>query len=164
MYSYFANHLLEVAEKPIGSIDIQSFSDGVYFNVKKKSSFAKLNKIIPFEAQVLNIGGAMDLNAGTFTAPVNGVYHFDFKAVAHGGNLEPPSTVCVRLRLNGKEVAQAYASTSDVEQDKYAFTLALHSILKLEKGDVIQLVLIKGAIYDDGGGNTQFIGFLLREY
>jgi len=105
----------------------------------------------------------MDLNAGTFTAPVNGVYHFNFKA-AHGVYLGPPSAVVVRLRLNGKEVAQAYASTSDVEKDKYAFTLALHSILKLEKGDVIQLVLIKGAIYDDDQSNTQFIGFLLREY
>ena len=107
----------------------------------------------------------MDLNAWTFTAPVNGVYHFDFKAVAHGKYLGPPSAVHVRLRLNGEGDAQAYASASDVEQDKYAFTLVLHSILKLKKCDVIQLVRTAGAICDDDdGSNTQFIGFLLREY
>lgn len=156
---------LETSEKQIGSIDIRSFPDGIYFYVKKKSKFSKLDEVIPFESEVLNIGRAMDSNAGTFTAPVNGVYHFAFKGVAHGIFLDPPSTVYIRLRLNGKDVASAYASTSDeIKSDKYAFTLALHSTLKLVKGDVIQLVLIKGAIYDDHTSNTQFSGFLLREY
>lgn len=148
----------------MGSIEVNSLSEGVYFNVKKTSSFAELKKVIPFELEVLNIGKAMDLNTGKFTAPVNGVYHFAFKGISHGKLLSHPSAVVVHLSLNGNYVARAYASTSDIEKDKYAFTLALHSILKLKRGDVIQLVLNEGAIYEDYSSNTQFIGSLFKEY
>jgi len=126
------------------------------------------SKIIPFEVEVLNIGSAIDLNTGTFTAPVNGVYHFSFKAVGHGMLLseDQPYTTVRLLRNGNDDVSQAYASTKNkigVDNDT-AFTLTLNSILNLQKGDVIQLVLNVGAIYDDDTSNTQFIGYLMREF
>ncbi len=36
------------------------------------------NAVIPFNIEHLNEGGAMDLAAGVFTVPVDGIYHFEF--------------------------------------------------------------------------------------
>lgn len=45
------------------------------------------------------------------------------------------------------------------------FTFTHHSIFKLQKGDVIQLVLTCEDIYDDDTSNTQLIiEFLMREF
>jgi len=51
--------------------------------VQLDGDFALENTIMPFDSQLLNVGGAMDLATGIFTVPVDGIYHFEFKGIRH---------------------------------------------------------------------------------
>lgn len=55
----------------------------IHFYAQRNSSFNTTTyAIIPFDlAPYLNDGKAMDLTFGIFTAPVSGVYHFEFPGV-----------------------------------------------------------------------------------
>ena len=55
-------------------------SSGVYFYVGRNSPYPTTKTAIPYEVERLNIGGAMNLASGVFTAPVSGRYQFNFVA------------------------------------------------------------------------------------
>lgn len=114
------------------------------------------NSIIPFEREILNIGNAMDLKSGVFTAPVSGFFHFSFTAVKERYD---NYWHVVYLRKNRKYVGQAFATG-------YTgwYTTALSSTLKLKQGDEIDLYKLTGTIYDDlNGPYTHFTGWLIEE-
>ncbi|XP_059351518.1 uncharacterized protein LOC130694059 isoform X2 [Daphnia carinata] len=67
-------------QKRIGYQDIKTRP--IYFYVQKDKSFSQSNVSLPFERSLVNIGGAMDLPSGVFTAPVNGTYFFSFAGLA----------------------------------------------------------------------------------
>ena len=103
---------------------------------------------------VVNIGGALDLKTGVFTAPVPGVYFFSFDAYSnsHEGR--------VHLQKNGVNVGQSY----DYNHGYHSQQLHLASILQLDAGDEIRVHLHTGQIYEDGNGHyTHFTGMLLSD-
>jgi hypothetical protein len=106
--------------------------------------------VIRYEDELLNIGRAMNLATGVFTAPVNGRYHFSFKAET-GGN-----TGHFQLRLNEIAIGISYAPSL------YG-NLPLVATLNLKKGDRFDAFLFSGSLYDDSYRYTQFSGFLLDE-
>ena len=92
-----------VSETLFGSVDVKSKS--VYFYVQRTSEFSLSNVVLPFELEVVNVGGAMNISEGVFSAPVSGIYHFEFSA------LKSPTDelAYVVLQVNGLNIGGSYA-------------------------------------------------------
>jgi len=81
-------------EELVGYNDVKT-SLATYFYVQRKSYYSKTESVIPFDVQLMNVGGAMNLATGIFTAPVAGRYFFTLSGLAQG--LE----TYLHLMLNG---------------------------------------------------------------
>ena len=131
-------------------MDIKT-SSGVYFYVSRNSFYSTIESVIPYDVTRLNIGGAMNLASGVFTAPVSGRYQFNFVAVANADRTG------VFLRLNGVRIAFGWGM---LQNDNLAIT----ATLELQKGDTIDTFLNSGSIADSNSYyDTQFTGILLEE-
>jgi len=109
--------------------DLSLFSldaNKVYFYVHKTVDKAMGNPL-PFEIAKTNVGNAMDIKTGVFTAPVDGNYFFTFSCVSNKGG-----TLRVQLMHNGAAVGTAVAKEP-------LNTAAMQSLLTLVKGDKISL-------------------------
>ncbi|XP_042574584.1 cerebellin-2-like [Cyprinus carpio] len=107
-----------------------------------------------YEYVLTNIGNAYDTNTGIFTAPVKGVYFFNFVVF----NPHDIATG-VRLLKNGNFVVAA--SDNPPKQDTEDTTCNSVSLI-LEQGDQIHLQLIENRrIYTDGLRRNTFSGHLL---
>jgi len=56
--------------------------------------------VIPFEYARLNTGDSFNLTSGIFTAPVSGIYHFEFCAQK---DIDSPQ-LSIFLQVNGESV------------------------------------------------------------
>lgn len=138
----------------------------VYFYVQRRHSFDKTNTPIPFEFERLNIGEAMNLTSGKFTAPRNGIYSFSFIGLAYFPASSSNHELSVKLYLNNNYIARGYADElgTGYQHD----SLSLESTLNLQAGDQIWLqidTMEKGTNLFESGGNYQnhFSGWLLQE-
>ena len=61
---------IEGFETRIGYLDVKS--SPVYFYVQRNTNFETKGTPIPFDVEILNVGGAMNSTSGKFTAPRNG--------------------------------------------------------------------------------------------
>lgn len=64
-----------------------------------------MGKPIPFEEEVLNIGNAMNINTGKFTAPRDGIYFLTFTAERVWFPTAPASGLDIVMYLNGNRIA-----------------------------------------------------------
>ena len=139
-------------ETRIGYVDVKT-SSGVYFYVGRTSIYNSTGTVIPYDVSQLNIGGAMNLASGVFTAPVSGRYQFHFVALSNGD-----ISTKVLLRLNGNLIASGFGmSLYD--------TLAITATVSLQKGDRIDTWLYGGSIQESNSNSyySQFTGILLEE-
>jgi len=112
---------------------------------------------MPFEIELMNLGKAMDLESGKFTAPKNGVYVFTFNGV----KVLKAGKTGIFLQRNGKEnIARGYGTKTDSEG---FYTIVLQCIVQLRQGDHVNLVLESGAIHDDWMHYSHFTGSLVEE-
>ncbi|KAI9563618.1 C1q and tumor necrosis factor-related protein-like protein 3 isoform b [Daphnia sinensis] len=147
----------------IGYSDIKSIP--TFFYVQKNFGFNVTDTPIPFEVERLNIGGAMNLTSGIFTAPRTGIYFFSLSGFA---TIPPSNTRLffgVGLYLNGRSIGIAWADEiTPGDQDE---TYSLQSTLNLQAGDEVWLeirFLSPGVYLNDRPGHfTHFTGWLLQE-
>ncbi|XP_052405130.1 cerebellin-2 [Carassius gibelio] len=149
--------------------ELRSKNEDLLFAVRAKVAFsASLSAIggvkyfgpheeattLVYENVLTNIGNAYDANTGIFTAPVKGVYFFNFVVF----NPYDISTG-VRLFKNGHFVVGA--TDNPPKQDTEDTTCNSVSLI-LEQGDRIYLQLIeKRRIYTDALRRNTFSGHLL---
>jgi hypothetical protein len=150
-------------QKWIGYDDVKSAP--AYFYVQRNSEFSTINVPIPFQISRLNIGNAMDLSTGKFTAPAKGTYFFSF--TGHAGFPTSSSEVYlgVGLYLNGNQIGWGFAEEYHTVMFQET-PLTLQSTLSLQKGDQIWLeikFISGGVILADYGYWTHFTGYILEE-
>lgn len=150
---YFVLSHFPVSQDVIGDIEMKTTS--VHFYVQRNSEFYTVNGVLPFQLARLNEGDAFDLTSGTFTAPVPGIYHFQFSGLKHDSSPE----MSFFLQVNGNKVGEAYTSAAG----RYS-GLSLSSSLQLEAKDKVTLCLKAGVLYDSNNGLTHFSGWLVEQY
>lgn len=157
-------------EKLIGAADIKS--KPTYFSVQRTSPFTTVNTSIPFDTASVNVGGAMDLTTGVFTAPVPGIYSFSFKGLAEFQTTQSiVPFLAVGLYVNKERVALALNEESNTQMTNnrgQRSQLSLMTTVELKKGDRVWLDMFakSGAIslYDNANKHTDFSGWLMQEY
>ena len=141
----------------IGYVDVKS--SPVYFYVQRSATFNTTNTPISFDLELLNVGGAMNLTSGKFTAPRDGIYSFSFNGLAWF----PASSTTVFLRvymyLNGIGIARGYAD--EVGTAAQYETFSWQSTLNLKAGDQIWIEINSMATgaYLNGYCYTHFSGY-----
>lgn len=103
-----------------------------------------------------NIGNAYDRNTGKFTAPLRGVYHFEFHCYSRQGRW--PTAVI--LQKNGMDIVSAHEESRG--NDDHYGTAGNSVSLQLEAGDQVYLHLwYLTTIYDGSFYGSTFSGRLL---
>ncbi|KAK4011418.1 hypothetical protein OUZ56_020535 [Daphnia magna] len=144
-------------QKRIGYQDIKTRP--VYFFVQRLKNFSEELIPIPFDRDLVNIGGAMDSHSGVFTAPFKGTYFFSFAGLAV---------------FKGKGNVFAFLSSSGVELKRTQFTvnysdlinlspITIQSTLRLQAGDKVWINFFFRNAVLIGGEGTIFSGWLLEE-
>ena len=148
-----------VSENLIGYLDIKS-TPGVYFYVQRNTAIGDTNQpqVVRFNIERLNIGRAMNMATGVFTAPKPGIYRFLF----HGTkSYLQAASLHIDLRVNGVNIGNAYAHHYE---NVGMLSIGVHSVVKLKTGD--EVILYKageGWLYDDNTPDTHFSGCLVEE-
>ena len=131
-----------------------------YFYVTKNTSQRGSGRIT-FDVEVVNIGGAMNINSGYFVAPRNGTYFFLFSATMVQTYKE--YDMC-RIYLKGLE--EGDLEVRFVGRNKEPSSATLHATSYLNAGaqvflykDCVQFVLFNTPI----SHFTHFFGGLLQE-
>jgi len=99
----------------------------------------------------------MNTAAGVFTAPVDGIYHFEFSATRDGEDSDP---VYVFLLVNGERIGISFGSNIP---GYYVGASSINAHLRLKTWDQVSLLQQAGTIYDDNSHYTHFSGWLVEE-
>ena len=153
--------IYEGFQKWIGFEDIISLP--TYFYVQKTINFNQANTPIPFEVEILNVGGAMNLQTGKFTAPRTGKYFFSLSGLGYFPASSSYLYMYLHLVKNGSRIANAHSDTTSPGGEWETFSL--QSTLQLQVGDQIWVEIggISAGARLHGDSYTHFTGWLLQE-
>lgn len=136
--------------------EVVSKAISVSFSVGINASYSRVNTIIPYQWELLNIGGAMNTSTGIFTAPVAGTYYFAYSGMRY----YTAGQSNVALQKNGVTIASSYAPGVG----STACLSGIQAMLELVPNDTINLMLIYGQISDIADTfSSAFTGFLVRQ-
>ncbi|KAI9561382.1 hypothetical protein GHT06_012339 [Daphnia sinensis] len=150
-------------QKWIGFVDVKSFP--TYFYVERGSqTYNQVNIPIPFDVERLNIGEAMNLQSGIFTAPRTGKYFFTFSGLAKFPGISSHEDFYCGLHKNGNHLDIKCHADKDGVGYEYE-TFSLQSTLPLQVGDQIWMEIdaMSPGVFLNGYHFTHFSGWLLEE-
>ncbi|XP_073336074.1 complement C1q-like protein 2 [Pagrus major] len=136
----------ENAEKPKVAFYTGLTDDGIVgpYNTDTTLKFSKV---------FTNIGNAYNPSTGFFTAPVNGVYYFQFTVCGYR-----LGTLIMTMHKNNQQIMSNWEKKNDQGPEFVTNSV----ILELMAGDVIHLVLPADyTVYDNKGNLNTFSGSLL---
>lgn len=134
-------------QKDIGYNDLKTGS-GVYFYAKH---MARNGNPIVFDDIITNIGGAMGYD-GYFTAPVDGIYYFQFNVIKDGD----PEDMWVYLQKGQEGVGYSHCPNSyKWGGDSFC---AVSATLQLKKGEKVH-----GYTTENNPNHAHFTGYLLEQ-
>ncbi len=84
-------------------------SSPAYFSVHKSVDFNLTNTPVRFEVERLNVGGAMNLSSGIFTAPRAGKYFFSHSGLAYFPASSSRLYLDISLYVNGYKAVSGLA-------------------------------------------------------
>ncbi|EFX82472.1 hypothetical protein DAPPUDRAFT_241138 [Daphnia pulex] len=123
-------------EKKMGFVDVQSVP--TYFLVTKNETFNSLNMSISYTTEKLNIGGAMDLSSGKFTAPRTGTYFFSFTGmIGFPTSSSSVPYLILGFYLNGVEIGSGWNDEANTVVTQEV-TVVLQSTVNLQAGDQVE--------------------------
>lgn len=143
-----------VFQTVIGNVEVKTKS--IHFYVQRNYNFDKNGAIIPFQVARLNIGEAMNLNTGVFTAPVSGIYHFELSGVKDLSG----TYLYIDLQVNGVKVGSAH---NQIASGGTHLRVSLTASLRLKVNDKVNLFLTGGIFFDNTGYHNHFTGWLMEE-
>lgn len=147
--------LVLVSQESVGNVDVKTKI--VHFYVQRKTPF-RYKDVIPFESARLNEGGAMDVEKGIFTAPVAGIYHFEF---AYTKDCETELSD-IFLHLNGEIVAHGHINSKQPTTWDWRGVTMIAS-LRLKSKDRVNLFNDQGTVHENDKHLTHFVGWLVEE-
>lgn len=154
-----------------------------YFYVQRSERFSKVNTSIPFDVAVVNIGNAMNLTSGIFTAPRAGTYFFTFTGLAEFPTYSSLLYLGIDLYLNDNLIGRGFVEDVNTTAGQFS-PVTLQSTLNLQPGDRLWLAIdslppvfdervahrqkrmlpTKGVVlFDDSRHFTHFTGWMLEE-
>ena len=141
----------------IGNVDIKT--KNVHFYVQRTKEFRLPTKggyNLNYQYQWLNVGGTMNKSTGVFTAPVGGIYHFDFNALKSKSN----GLLKVHLHINSRPHATAFLDDGPNHQ----LSASITGSWSLKAKDEVKIYVYgEGGLYADGHFYTHFAGWLVDE-
>ena len=122
--------------------------------IKSPTEFTGGQYITGFAEFLINIGDSFTLSDGLFTAPRNGIYEFSI-SIFHQGDGRNVLAVVRNSEQVMKFNDHGFGNYMD-------YTLTFNWIMKLQRGDKIQLQVVEGVfLCDNGNRNCIFNGKII---
>lgn len=132
------------------------------FSVCAESARVAVNNSDVYKGELetlVNVGNCFDLNNGRFTAPVDGLYSFDFQILLSTGNLIAAWGNMV-FRVNGADIGGKAHLSYDIARAYESISNAI--TLTLSQGDYVEAYIdVTGGAEQHSGNFSNFNGHLI---